>query len=269
MRSRIRSGRSAGASDRDGTCDDVHGKPPFKGRPGRPLPSPAGLPEHVVEVVGKSGRGDLVHERRDLAARSARTRSCHLPSGDRRGLVVELGEVRSQLVERPVQPRLRGPDRDPDRRRDLGQRELEVVVQDDDRPCSGGSRSQRRHRGGRGRRTPIAEVGRWPAHRAAVSSTSIGAATSPPDDVQAGSDHERAQPAIERDPDRGGSAGRARRGGSLPGPRLARARGPGGSGGRPSPAARHACAGKLGEGVMIAIPSPARRALAGPRSTLA
>ena len=51
-----------GRPKRDGTCDDVHGKPPFRGRPGRPLPRSAGLPEHVVEVVRHRRRRQLGHE---------------------------------------------------------------------------------------------------------------------------------------------------------------------------------------------------------------
>ena len=73
---------------------DVHGKPPFKGRPGRPLPSLAGLLEHVVEVVGDPGARELVDELGHALFDPVERASCQLPSGQRCGIRDAVGRDR-------------------------------------------------------------------------------------------------------------------------------------------------------------------------------
>ena len=155
-----------------------------------------------------------------------------------------------------MQPRLHGAERDAQGGRDLGQRQPQEVVQDDDRARRSGRAAaapRRRGRGRRGRRTSRrrgASIG--------VISTSIGRVADGAAMVEAGVDGQAVEPGVEPVGIAQRSAGPARPGSAPPGPRRARAPGPGGSGGRPRPAARGR-AGELGEGVMIALASPARR----------
>ena len=64
-----------------GAGEDAHREPPFKGRPGGPLPIRRGLPEHVVEVVGDPRRRELGHELRDLALEALEGRHANCPFG--------------------------------------------------------------------------------------------------------------------------------------------------------------------------------------------
>src|SRR5204862_941977 len=72
-------------TEREGSGDDAHGKPPFKPAPGRPLASLRRGPEHVVEVVGDAGRGELVEELGEVAFDSVECRHAYCPpaTGDR------------------------------------------------------------------------------------------------------------------------------------------------------------------------------------------
>ena len=94
------------------------------------------------------------------------------------------------------------------------------------------------------------EVGRRPGCWRGVSSTSSGRRATMPAEVDAGMDEQRRSHASNRSGSR--NAGQVAPGADRgPGPRLARAPGPGGSAGRPRPAARGG-AGQRREGVMIA-----------------
>ena len=118
--------------------DDAHGKPPFRGAPGRSLPSPRRGLEHVVEVVGELGRRELVHELGEPSFDPVEGGHASCPPATDDVEVVRVAvDRRPHGGERPVMPGLGGPDRDPERRRHVGQRHPEVVVQDDDRALLG------------------------------------------------------------------------------------------------------------------------------------
>ena len=117
---------------------EVHGEPPFEGGPGGSLSGVGGPPEDVGEVVGRVRPGDVSQRHRELALEAVELGHASRPSatGTTAGPVLRAGGG-AQDPDRPMQPRLRGPQRDPEGGRHLRQRDLEEVVQDDDRAPRG------------------------------------------------------------------------------------------------------------------------------------
>ena len=117
--------------------DVIHGEPPFEARPCRALSLRPGPPQDGIEVIRHPMLGIRVEPVGDGAVEARRSGSCRAPLTDV-GPGSSVGvERRSHLPEPAIQAGLGRAQRDPQRRGDLRQRQVEVVMQDDDRPLLG------------------------------------------------------------------------------------------------------------------------------------
>ena len=122
---------------RRGTGDDSHGEPPFEACPGPPLPCLPRPLQHLAEVCAeRAAYGSSSHASsmavEVVLAVFMRRRPPRLGAASCIGV-----ERRAQRLGGPMEPRLRGPQRDAHGRRGVGQRQSQVVVKDDDRAVLG------------------------------------------------------------------------------------------------------------------------------------
>ena len=232
----------------------LHGEPPFEARPPRPLAGDRGLRKDLTQMSGQvEGR----HRRRshsamvarsDLGRHAGRPSIVSWPSRSRRRAPPAAGR-------RPrCSAGLRRAERNPERGRDLRQRQVEVIVKDDQGPLFGLEADEPASSSSRSTIVDSRSGDRRPrASSMKLDVDPVAPRAAAPHRYRHGRAAGEATGRSDRDP--GAWAGRARPGRARSARRPSPVRAPGGSARRPRPDGdRGGC--QRGEGVMIALPRP-------------